>query len=1123
MKRPSRKSRFESLERRNLLAGGLSLGVNLPEVADYSAVAFVDVMKQARSWQTTDEDRQGIYNSEHADQIDLDASGWPTESPFTLDNTYDVTEPQIIHTVIPVRGEGIYTFIATGTGTVQIEAGTGLLDPNTPNIISQTISLSGTVDANGDSIPQQFQFEIFNSEYGDGNGNLFLYINSSSPNDHLREMHLIAPGSLSDYETDPFDPTYTDDLDAFSNLRFMEWQETNNSDVVDVSDRTLTTDYTQSLPSGVAIEYIVDLANQLGQDPWITIPAKASDAYVADMADYLHANLNSGLKVFVEYSNETWNGAFNQAAYIQSKGLALGLSTTSFEAGLRYHAMRSAEVWGIFEQSFGNRSSDQLIKVIATQFVNIGVSDQLMAALNDPTINPGGIMPDSLAIGAYFGFSIADKLVADGTLGTATTESIINSLNDELANQTAADLAKQKAVADRHGLWLITYEGGQHLAATGTNVQNTDLTNKLIAANRSPLMGDVYKNYLDLLLAKGVVLHSSFNYIYTPNQFGSWGLQENQDPTSEQSYKYEAVVDWAFANPVSNHLPRANAGEDFALFDIGNDGENVTLDGTRSRDFDGTIASYNWIVNGQSVSTASTFTYDASIGITEVTLQVTDNDGGVSEDVITIVLSSAEAIQTILDANFAAPAVNGVWSATNSLAADVEYSGFTLGSGLSPTSTVNPQALTFTTGNYPSEPASLQDAIVSNFYISFTIDPNSLTTSARLDLNGAPMEFTVDRVGFHSARRFAVMSSVDGFTTTSDVLYESAAFVDYQPKTTFDFRLPFDGFDTENPIEFRIYMLDGRYNNLTNSVTYFTSFRLNGSLVRTDGPTEIVETKFAIAENTDNVANDIVFASLAAVDPTDSDSHTFTLVTGEGDDDNVRFHIVGDQLVLNSGEVVDYETKPDYSVRVRVTDSTGSTLEKVIDLAVIDLVEVSQVLVNDGVGAQRSRVTSLLVEFDGVVTVDSDAFTILNKATSSAVDYTISPLSNVSGKSVFRVTFTGVNTEFTSLKDGYHTLTIDATKVHSVTMNGLDANRNGVVNDDYTFGNFEADKFFRLFGDIDGSKSVNIIDFFQFQYSYRSTSGSSKFQVGFDSDNSGSINIFDFFKFQTQYRKVLTF
>ncbi|MGB7326613.1 MAG: hypothetical protein WBD31_17185 [Rubripirellula sp.] len=1118
MKRPSRNSRFESLERRNLLAGGLSLGVNLPEVADYSANAFVDVMKQARPWQTTNADRTGDYNNGSPSPNAVDASGWPIQSPFV---PVGGTLPQIFHTVIPVRGAGTYTLIAEGTGTLLIEAGFGLLDPQTPNTTSRTIQLPGPVDSNGDPIPQQLV--IHDSDHGDGNGNLFVYINSSSQSDPIREMRLIASGSLSTYETDPFDPTYTDDLDVFSNLRFMEWQETNNSDVVDVSDRTLTTDYTQSLPIGVAIEYIVDLANQLDQDPWITIPAKASNAYVADMANYLHANLKPGLKVFVEYSNETWNGAFSQTAYVQSKGLELGLSTTSFEAGLRFHAMRSAQVWEIFEHSFGNRSSDQLIKVIATQFVNIGVSDQLMAALNDPTINPNGIMPDSLAIGAYFGHSIADDLVTSGTLATATTADIINSLTAELASQTDDYLALQKAAADKHGLWLITYEGGQHLAATGANVQNTVLTDKLIAANRSPLMGDVYEDYLDLLLANGVVLHSSFNYIYTPNPFGSWGLQENQDPTDEQSYKYEAVVDWAIANPVSNHPPRAIAGSDVYLFDDENDGETILLDGSLSRDFDGTITSYKWTVNGTMVSETPTFNLNASVGITNVTLEVTDNDGAVKTDEITIVLSSAQANQTLLDADFTMPAVNNIWSETNSIAANVGYSGFELGSGLEATSVPNTGTLAFTTSDYPLEPATLQDAIDDDFYISFSVDPNSITTGKWLDLNGAPMQFSVDRVGFHSARRFAVMSSVDGFTSTSDVLFESPIFVDYQPETTFDFRLPFDGFNTGDPVEFRIYMLDGRYNNLTNSETHFTSFSLNGSLVATDGPSEIVETKSAVAENVDSSANDIVFATLAAVDPTADDAHAFTLVTGEGDDDNGQFRIDGDELILKSGELIDYETKPEYSVRVRVTDSSGIPLEKIITLAVDDLVEVSQVLVNDGVGSQRSRVTSLLVEFDGAVTVDSDAFTVLNKATSTEVVYAISPQGSVDGKSVFRLTFTGLNTESTSLKDGYHTLTIDATKVHSATMHGLDANRDGLAGDDYIFGNLATDKFFRLSGDIDGTASVNVSDFIKFQRSYRSNAGTSKFETGFDSNNDGTINVFDFIKFQRQYRKTLTF
>ena len=67
----------------------------------------------------------------------------------------------------------------------------------------------------------------------------------------------------------------------------------------------------------VPVEIMVMIANKLNVDPWFTIPHCANDLHgstsVADpftrqFAQYVHDNLNSNLKAYVEYSNETWNG-----------------------------------------------------------------------------------------------------------------------------------------------------------------------------------------------------------------------------------------------------------------------------------------------------------------------------------------------------------------------------------------------------------------------------------------------------------------------------------------------------------------------------------------------------------------------------------------------------------------------------------------------------------------------------------------------------------------------------------------------------------------------------------------------------------------------------------------------
>ena len=49
--------------------------------------------------------------------------------------------------------------------------------------------------------------------------------------------------------------------------------------------------------------------------------------------------LDPSLKVYIEDSDEVWNGHYTAAVYARQQGLALGLSDNPFEAQIRYHAL----------------------------------------------------------------------------------------------------------------------------------------------------------------------------------------------------------------------------------------------------------------------------------------------------------------------------------------------------------------------------------------------------------------------------------------------------------------------------------------------------------------------------------------------------------------------------------------------------------------------------------------------------------------------------------------------------------------------------------------------------------------------------------------------------------------
>ncbi|MBI2477539.1 MAG: hypothetical protein HYV60_02475, partial [Planctomycetia bacterium] len=103
-------------------------------------------------------------------------------------------------------------------------------------------------------------------------------------------------------------------------------------------------------------------------------------------------------------------------------------------------------------------------------------------------------------------------------------------------------------------------------------------------------------------------------------------------------------------------------------------------------------------------------------------------------------------------------------------------------------------------------------------------------------------------------------------------------------------------------------------------------------------PSDVSLDKTSVAENSDTT-NPIAVGTLSAIDGDTGDSHTFTLVAGGGDNDNTSFQVTGSQLQFKAGVTLDHEAKSTYSVRVRATDSGGSSVEKSFVISVTDVNE----------------------------------------------------------------------------------------------------------------------------------------------------------------------------------------
>ena len=94
---------------------------------------------------------------------------------------------------------------------------------------------------------------------------------------------------------------------------------------------------------GVAlpVEAAVQLCNTVGANYWNNI-LQPSSAYMTSYANYVAANLDSGLKLGIEYGNENWNFT-NPRTYIISWGAALGWNLGDGSSNLTFTGLRTKQ------------------------------------------------------------------------------------------------------------------------------------------------------------------------------------------------------------------------------------------------------------------------------------------------------------------------------------------------------------------------------------------------------------------------------------------------------------------------------------------------------------------------------------------------------------------------------------------------------------------------------------------------------------------------------------------------------------------------------------------------------------------------------------------------------------
>ncbi|WP_341884221.1 cadherin domain-containing protein, partial [Synechococcus sp. UW140] len=143
-------------------------------------------------------------------------------------------------------------------------------------------------------------------------------------------------------------------------------------------------------------------------------------------------------------------------------------------------------------------------------------------------------------------------------------------------------------------------------------------------------------------------------------------------------------------------------------------------------------------------------------------------------------------------------------------------------------------------------------------------------------------------------------------------------------------------FETNPLLNLNIQVTDNGTPGLT-----FTKAVTAAVLNVNEAPTDLTFTSSGINENS---PAGTVIGTLSATDPDSGSSFTYALVAGNGtnDADNALVEIVGNQVIVKSGAVIDFETNPLLNLNIQVTDNgtPGLTFTKAVTAAVLNVNEI---------------------------------------------------------------------------------------------------------------------------------------------------------------------------------------
>lgn len=506
-----------------------TLSFNLASPNDFSpGLQFIDLISMMRPW-IGHKEKNG-WGGMNEDELRaggfIDENGWVTAIPPGFDRVGTIWSWQNFRDDAGDGHAGTYILTYDGDGEINLRGDARVVASSRGRIVFDIANAS------------TFIMEIVRTDpSGDGS--------------YIRNISIVAEDNMDLHQAGAvFNPDWLRTIEDARELRFMDWMNTNGSKVTSWDDMSAANGPRTS--RGVAVEHMVRLANEIGADPWFTMPHLADDTYVRNFATYVRDHLDPALTVRVEYSNEVWNFAFSQTHWLRDQAVA----AWGEEAYIDYHAKRAVEMALIWEDVFGpDANNGRLVNVVGTLVANPWLSNRVLRApvwqKNEPDqfVDPVSVF-EEIGVTTYFGGATMRNAELRAEMIEKLNDPSVDAhvwLKDRLLAadyrgsipERLAMLAENAQIAAENGLRLVAYEGGQHahhsFAVANLSEDDINTLNAFMEEFvRGPHMETLYQVLWDGWKDHGDGAFMQFTDIGGTSRWGTWGLRNSLTDTTRR-------------------------------------------------------------------------------------------------------------------------------------------------------------------------------------------------------------------------------------------------------------------------------------------------------------------------------------------------------------------------------------------------------------------------------------------------------------------------------------------------------------------------------------------------------------------------------------------------------------